>query len=150
MNYRPLDTGKDWLPMPAKITPTEFWNRVEKTDTCWLWRGPVSKQTGYGASGHHQLAHRRAYELSVGPIPDGLVIDHLCSVRLCCNPAHLEAVTQQENVQRVMRRITHCPQGHEYTPENTAYRHGGGREGHRMCRTCNQVKSLAAYYRRKA
>ena len=83
-----------------------FWFWVNKTDTCWLWEGNIATNS-YGLytanfSGQRQTkrAHRLAYELMVGPIPDGLELDHLCRVRNCVNPAHLEAVTHQENVLR--------------------------------------------------
>lgn len=85
------------------------------------------------------LAHRYAYELLVGPIPEGLHIDHLCRVRLCVNPAHLEAVTCHENNRRstsptaVNAKKTHCPRGHEYTEENTYFAPPDGR---RMCKPC--------------
>lgn len=107
---------------------------------CWIWGG-VPTWDGYGRFGKgDDRAHRRAYELAIGPIPAGLVIDHLCEVRMCVNPAHLKATTQRENVLRSVRTMpninaakTHCPEGHEYTAENTYRRPGKtGRE----CRTC--------------
>lgn len=89
-------------------------------------------------------AHRLAYEAVKGPIPAGLQIDHLCRVRNCVNPDHLEAVTQQENVRRGRvgentRSKTHCPQGHPYDEANT-YRNPAGS---RNCRTCHR----ASYHR---
>lgn len=85
--------------------------RVVVTDGCWLWSGAVSTN-GYGRIGvggsRLEQAHRVAYEIHVGPIPEGLHIDHLCRNRLCVNPAHLEAVTQAEN----NRRATLEPQEH--------------------------------------
>lgn len=76
-----------------------FWARVEKTDTCWLWQGQRNNQ-GYGGlkvQGVEVKAHRFAYELLVGPIPDGLVIDHTCLVKHCVRPEHLQPLTQAEN-----------------------------------------------------
>lgn len=80
-----------------------FWEKVNKTGTCWIWTGAITSR-GYGAlrgdDGQLLLTHRFSYELHVGPIPDGLVIDHLCRNRACCNPTHLEPVTQWENITR--------------------------------------------------
>lgn len=100
---------------------------------CWVWRRWKTTQ-GYGGvmvAGKRWTAHRLAYELWKGPIPEGLQLDHLCRVRACCNPAHLEAVTGKENIRRGdsgkatgalikarWERATHCKAGHERTPEN--------------------------------
>jgi hypothetical protein len=91
-----------------------FWSKVQKTATCWWWTG--GKRGKYGGFGrytpHHRqngqagrqvMAHRFAYERLVGPIPEGLVLDHLCSNHLCVNPAHLEPVTVMENSRRGRR-----------------------------------------------
>lgn len=111
-----------------------------QADGCWRWTGTV-QNVGYGTMkifGGYALAHRLAYELFVGPIPDGLVIDHLCRVRLCVNPAHLEPVTYQENILRGRGLAaqnaakTHCPQGHSLSGDNV--RICGGR---RQCRACS-------------
>lgn len=113
-----------------------FLNLVETKPGCWLWRGGVNNQ-GYGQYGG-PLAHRLAYELLVGPVPDGLVIDHLCKTPLCVNPDHLEPVTQGTNVLRDDSRTaknaikTHCDQGHEFTVETTYWRKNGDRD----CRPC--------------
>jgi hypothetical protein len=113
-----------------------FWAKVERTDTCWLWTASTDGRGRYGSFGVHGRlvrAHRFAYELLVGPIPDGLVLDHLCSVTRCVNPAHLEPVTQAENNRRSRNanRVA-CPHGHAYTPENTERSSAGAR----ICRTC--------------
>lgn len=118
-----------------------FWAKVDKTDDCWLWT--ASTNNGYGSislgARKRVQAHRFAYELLVGPIPDGLELDHLCRVRHCVNPAHLEPVTARENqlrslsVSGINAAKTHCIWGHEYTPENTYIRPcDGGRD----CRAC--------------
>lgn len=83
--------------------PDRFWRKVQKTPGCWRWTGAI-QSAGYGSIGLGEgrvgSAHRVAYELLVGPIPPGLTIDHLCRNTWCVNPAHLEAVTHQENVRR--------------------------------------------------
>jgi len=74
---------------------------IDRTGECWVWTGVLS--AGYGQiwdKGRMRLVHRLMYELMVGPIPDGLVIDHLCRNPRCCNPAHIEPVTQKVNVKR--------------------------------------------------
>jgi hypothetical protein len=87
-------------------TETRFWSKVERRadDQCWPWQGTVLA-SGYGqfrVGLGHARAHRYAYELLVGPIPDGLTIDHLCRNRACVNPAHMEPVTASENVKRAV------------------------------------------------
>jgi hypothetical protein len=118
-----------------------FWPNVDQTADCWLWRGAVGYD-GYGRTSDLQrrmMAHRVAYEMLVGPIPAGLVLDHLCRVRHCVNPAHLEPVTQRENIRRgaglAARNAskTHCPRNHPYDEANTAYR-----QGYRHCRACER------------
>lgn len=114
-----------------------FWAKVQKTDTCWFWTGAV-QTNGYGCwsrDGKRVLTHRVAYVELVGPIPEGLQIDHLCRKRLCCNPAHLEPVTAGENIRRGEPATrTRCIHGHDYTPENTI-RTGSKR----ACRECQNA-----------
>lgn len=121
-------------------TPLDRFNATHKVDPngCWIWQG-APKGNGYGqwsVGPRRVYPHRWAYENFVGPIPDGYDIDHLCHVRMCVNPAHLEAVTHQENVRRRVARKTHCVNGHEYTPENTYWWTDGARYSCRFCRTC--------------
>jgi transcriptional regulator with XRE-family HTH domain len=94
--------------VPPKAQPAPLSQRLaEKTeiseDGCWIWRGRIN-QAGYGEikvpGGRRLKAHRATYEHHVGPIPDGLDLDHLCRVRPCVNPAHMEPVTRRENIQR--------------------------------------------------
>jgi hypothetical protein len=123
---------------------------VDEATGCHNWIGPTT--IGYGklwnpAAGQNRLTHRIAYELAVGPIPDGFQIDHLCKNTRCCNPGHLEAVTPAENQRRsdsasaIVGRRTHCSQGHEYSPENTYSRKDGGRN----CRACRRRASKAVH-----
>lgn len=134
----------------------KFWTRVEKTETCWIWRGSIGSG-GYGRvtrSRKRLSAHRVAYELIKGPIPEGLVIDHLCRVRSCVNPDHLEAVTHGENIRRgetgkhgnhwTGPRKTHCTQGHEFAGDNLGFRKAG-----RYCKTCSRESSLRSAAKRR-
>lgn len=121
----------------ARMGPTDFWLRVQREPgPCWQWNGFVTPG-GYGdwiVAHQHRLAHRYAYELLVGPIPDGLQLDHLCRNRACVNPAHLEPVTAAENMRRRSAAIVACTHGHPYTDE-TLYVDPRGKRGCRPCRT---------------
>lgn len=130
-------------PMPAI---DRFMTKVEKTDTCWLWLACLN-DAGYGRFGRGgrgegmAQAHRWAYEYFVGPVPDTLVIDHLCRNRRCVNPEHLEPVTRGENVMRGTglpvdnAAKTHCPAGHAYDKDNTYL---APADGARQCRICRR------------
>lgn len=123
-----------------------FWAFVDKSGACWLWTGYLNR-AGYGVwnlpreLGHAPtLAHRLAYTLNGGSIPDGLQIDHLCNTPRCVNPAHLEPVTQQENQGRGKQRRTACRRGHTWT-DATTYVYP--KTGHRYCRECWRVNREA-------
>lgn len=126
-----------------KLAIDRFMDRVspEPNSGCWLWTG-ANITLGYGKFSPTQkrnqfvYAHRFAYETFIGPIADNMVIDHLCRVRCCVNPEHLEVVTRGENVRRghapvhVARRNGTCVRGHELDASNTIGR------GKPRCRTC--------------
>lgn len=116
-----------------------FWSKVDASGDCWEWKASTDKD-GYGQYGVGSRtdnsrtkvkAHRYSYEALVGPIPQGLTIDHLCRRRSCVNPDHLEAVTIGDNNRRGATRFrngnkTHCPNGHPYDMFETG----------RRCRRC--------------
>lgn len=117
-------------------------------EDCWLYAQAINEH-GYGeiyGRGKKHRAHRVMYENFVGEIPEGLVIDHLCMVTWCINPAHLEPVTNEENIRRYVATITHCPNGHEYTPENTRLKKIG-KTMVRKCRICVSATNKAYYQR---
>ena len=119
--------------------------RLNKTpEGCWLWTLSLN-HAGYGQIGFQRqkkLVHRLLYEHFVGPIPDGLVLDHLCRVRHCANPSHLEAVTQRENVLRSdgfaprQAAQTHCLRGHLLSADNLLK--ARLRDGERGCKACHR------------
>ena len=129
---------------------SRFWAKVDKTEDCWNWTASTHRD-GYGRlakPGHNAgmvFTHRYAYELLVGPIPEGLELDHLCRNRACVNPDHMEPVTHAVNVLRGISpqaenaRKTACHQGHPFSGTNLYVYPGGGRH----CRACRKARDRA-------
>lgn len=117
--------------------PTRFWVKVNKTPTCWLWTGSLrGGYAQYWLDGKPAVAHVVAYTDIIGAVPQGMQLDHLCRERRCVNPAHLEPVTQRENILRgasivaQQAKRTHCKYGHPLSQV----------KNQRLCRTCVREK----------
>lgn len=129
-----------------------FEEKFSVTDVgCWEWTASLNS-TGYGTFNpgwpHNSvMAHRWSYEHFIGPIPEGMDLDHLCRNRACVRPEHLEPVTTSENLRRGVgvgssnARKTHCPKGHPYSGENL---YVPPSRPNRMCRTCRRDQKKAA------
>ena len=163
----PNPVGKTKHNGPHRYTEEQyevsFWERVDKSDPngCWLWTGSVVQ--GYGRTNRSAkfwvrgvstgLAHRQAWMYLVGEIPEGTELDHLCRVRHCVNPDHLEAVPHAENVKRAAEanRKTHCPRGHEYNEVNAYKKRWKNKDGSAgetwCCRVCKRDKKAEAKLR---
>jgi hypothetical protein len=150
MPGKSIESGSTRIPFE-----TRFWHFAmpEPNSGCWIWMGHVSpngyakSKFGYKSDGTRRTdtVHRQAYEYFVGPIPQGMDLDHRCRLRCCVNPDHLEPVTRSVNNKRgllsALRPIrTHCKHGHALLPENVFFlkdRAGA------MCRTCRRQRQLA-------
>jgi hypothetical protein len=138
------------------MTLEEINERIERDENgCWIWTGTVDSHD-YGQvhyEGRGWKIHRLTYTLIRGEIPAGLQLDHLCRVRRCCNPHHLEPVTGKENIRRSPIHHgskTHCKQGHPFTAENTGINKIHGVPKRRFCRTCQRDWNRAAAAKRRA
>ena len=131
--------------MAEQQSPEErFWRKVDRSGDCWIWTGRIAPN-GYGHFAVKDIrtttAHRWAYEYTLGTIPAGHVLDHLCRTKACVRPDHLDPVPQRENLRRGQHNMnkTHCPRGHPYDEQNT--RHAAGR---RHCRACVIARRICA------
>jgi len=163
-NARPHDTEPLEDSMRTQLTLEErFWPKVDKNGPipparadlgpCWLWTASLTSNGygqiggGSGAAHYNKIAHRLSYAWLVGPVPNGLELDHLCRVRHCVNPSHLEPVPHVVNARRgeagkYLTTKTHCPRGHEYAPSNVVISNGG-----RACRECHRIEGRERYRR---
>lgn len=142
--------------LPYSATPPERFERMYQPvpfSGCWIWTGALSSD-GYGAfhvDGHCIQAHKFAYEQRGQQVPEGLELDHLCRIRCCVNPAHVEPVSHQLNMLRgagvgsANAAKTHCKRGHPFDEPNTYARKGG-----RVCRICNREDAKRYRERRSA
>lgn len=135
-------------PIPAaELLMEQLAKKIEVWDCgCWVWTKAKFARSNHGMFGYNALGknfthyvHRWVYEHLIGPVPEGLVLDHLCRVEACCNPDHLEPVSNAENIRRgigpdggLRRHQRACKRGHRFSPENTYV----SKLGWRHCKVC--------------
>ena len=133
--------------------PVNMQTKIAVDGECWLWTGAKNSK-GYGSMSNGKngsmLAHRAAYTFTVGAIPEGLTIDHLCMNKACVNPGHLEPVTLAENISRRFIEQTHCAKGHEFAGTNVRYSVKSDGHERRVCNACQREYSAAYRARQKA
>ena len=134
--------------MPA--VAVRFFSRVRVEESgCWVWTG-AKNSGGYGTvnvAGRTCRAHRFAFEFCRGPIAGDLSLDHLCRIKACVNPDHLEPVTHQENMRRHFATVTHCVHGHLYDSGNTRFKKTRGYK-QRACLRCERQAARERYARK--
>ena len=148
-----MGQGMGGGPKPRNVIDRLCEKIVQDASTgCWLWIGSIVN-AGYGSTWdlpkqRSREAHTVSYEAFIGPVPDNLTLDHLCRIRRCVNPTHLEPVTNVENVMRgegfgaVNSRKVVCSRGHPYNEENTYHW-----RGQRCCRSCHAINELKRWRR---
>lgn len=142
-------SGNKYFPRCTGTVEEKFWSKVspEPNTGCWLWGGDTNGK--YASIGVHKnkktvriYAHRLSYEMFIGPIPDGLEIDHKCRMKMCVNPEHLRAVTPRENMMLIPSGMRgnnqikdHCKRGHPFVGSNLRF----DPTGHAVCRACSKM-----------
>lgn len=135
--YRDGDVTPD-VPLVGSPHPDDavrFWEKVEKTDSCWRWTGALNNGRGVCRyEGRSRTAYIVAYELLEGPVPAGKQLGSTCGVNLCVRPSHRYPGTHAEIMQLWVSRRTHCVNGHQY-PDEPSF----GRDGSRRCLPCERL-----------